>query len=221
MSAALKRRRKIQPDNPQIQTWYSQSEEKTTSFHDLSRYRVSPRLRLLIGPVTDPQNDIIKASDIMEQAPIDPPYRADEAEALETTQKEIIVQLEKDLKTVLPKDSMQVNKASVLILDEPTTFQKKSITITPDVKVTFDLAYLIRRNGEIVGHCDDLQTALSILNRIAINEVKARDVKGAKVFRRDLKDGKEIQICVQSVGLWNGSVKKELILDTLPVPIGE
>jgi hypothetical protein len=113
----------------------------------------------------------------------------------------------KELKNVLLDSSMQT---------EP----KKHITITDRLKVSFDHCYLIRQNGEMIGYCDDHSTALSILNRMASAEIKKREKPKVKVFRRELKDGLEIQICTQAMGLWNGKIVKDLVLTALPIPHG-
>jgi hypothetical protein len=152
------------------------------------------------------------ALDTMEQAPTSSdPINLDE------------LNQEKGLKTVTPIYSMQVHKA--LNLNVPPT-PPPAITITDAVKVTFNLRYLIVRGatstspGEIMGYADDHTTATNILNRIANIEIKKREKKGVRVFRRDLNGGDEVQVSTQVTGLWNGSVKKEVILDIVPVPVG-
>jgi hypothetical protein len=143
---------------------------------------------------------------------------------------------EKGLKTVVAISSdMYAQVVNVIDLDaierkERENLQKreknisesnsKFITVTDDVGITFTLRYLIRENSEVIGYCDTLNEAINVLNRIAGIKVRERDKKGVKVFRRDLKDGKEVHVCTQQTGLWNGNVRKELILDTISVPIG-
>lgn len=200
LSRSLEQRRKTQPPYPQdIQNF--QSKEETTPYQDLNRYRVNPQLRLLIGPIMDPPVDRILASDITELVPI-------EEKEVAIENKDILKdESNKELKTVLLDNSMQSES-------------KKNITITDRLKVSFDHCYLVKQNGELVGYCDDHQTALSILNRIANAEVKKREKPKVKVFRRELKDGMEIQICTQTVGLWNGKIVKDLVLTAFPIPYG-
>jgi hypothetical protein len=215
MNIVSEQRRRTQRQSqmsPETTTHHFLPPELIIAYQDLNRYRANPQLKLLIGPVTAPQSDTMPALDTMGQAPIDPnieqmthPYLKDNS---------------LELKTVSPIYSMQVHKA--LNLNVPPT-PPSAITITDAVKVTFNLRYLIVRGGatgEIMGYCDDHTTAVNILNRIANIEIKKRDKKGVRVFRRDLKEGNEVQVCTQATGLWNGGVKKEVILDIVPVPVG-
>lgn len=217
--------RKTQPPSTGT-THPGPSPEKIIPSLDLSRYRANPQLKLLTGPVMDPLNDSTPASDSMAPDHIEDIVKDPEP----LPPKEVITEgfpekfrhddlKEKDLKTVLINDSMQAKTSAVI--EPEDNLVKKCITISDGVKISFNLCYLIRENNQIIGYCDDLSTAIAILNRIAANEIKKREKKSVKVFRRDLKDGTEVQICTQSVGLWNGAVKKELIIDTIPVPIGQ
>lgn len=98
--------------------------------------------------------------------------------------------------------------------------EPKPITITPEVYISHTHHFLIRIDQEIVGYCHDEKTAMTIVNSIASAEVKNNEKEHVKVFRRDLRNGKEIQICVQSLGnIWNGSVKKACVVDFVPIAL--
>src|SRR5271155_1601012 len=85
------------------------SQRETIPFQDLNRYRVNPRLPLLIGPVTVRQNDSMVALDTMEQDLINEEQVCD---ALSDQPQE------KDLKTVIPISSdMYAPAVSVIDLD--------------------------------------------------------------------------------------------------------
>jgi len=102
----------------------------------------------------------------------------------------------------------------------PSAPGRGMISLTPDVSMSFDLKYLIRKNGNIVGYLDTLEAALKVVNVIAASEVKRLEGKNKKVFRRDLKEGREVHICVQSLGtIYNSKLNKNSVIDILPVGV--
>jgi hypothetical protein len=108
---------------------------------------------------------------------------------------------------------LKVNKES---LSMDTT---GCIKITPDVFTASIIKYLVRIDKQEFAFADDEKTALAIINSLANAEVKKLANPGVKVFRRDLNDGKEVQICTQSLGvLMNGRVSRNTVIDLIPVP---
>lgn len=99
---------------------------------------------------------------------------------------------------------------------------KDKITITDSVDVTFDHKYLIVQNDAVIGYAENSTQALNVLNTLSNNEIrKLNEKKNVKIFRRDVKDGTEIHVCLQTIGLiWNSKLKKVHVFTTLPVPVG-
>lgn len=96
----------------------------------------------------------------------------------------------------------------------------KPISITHEVKISHAHHFLVRIDQTIVGYCEDEKTAMSIVNSIAATEVKNNEKDNIKVFRRDLRDGREVQICTQVLGsVWNGSVRKACVIDYIPIAL--
>jgi hypothetical protein len=102
-------------------------------------------------------------------------------------------------KTILPKVSM--NK------------------ITTEVYMTPEVSFLIRIDADFFGFADTEKDAIAIVNSLAIHEVKRFEKPGMKVFRRDIDEGREVQIYTQSVGLlYNSKPSKEMIIKIFKVP---
>ena len=95
---------------------------------------------------------------------------------------------------------------------------EKEITLTPEVFLSFTYNYLIRVDGEIVGYADDEKNAMMILNSMVSDKIKKYEKPSIMVSRKDLKEGKEVQIYSQSLGkLWNGTARKISTIDFVPV----
>lgn len=93
------------------------------------------------------------------------------------------------------------------------------VKITSDVYTASIIKYLIRIDKEEFAFADDEKSALAIINSLANDEVKKLTNDSVRVFRRDLQDGKEVQVCTQAIGiLMNGRVTKHTIIDVIPVP---
>lgn len=93
------------------------------------------------------------------------------------------------------------------------------VKITSDVYTASIIKYLIRIDKEEFAFADDEKSALAIINSLANDEVKKLTNDSVRVFRRDLQDGKEVQVCTQAIGiLMNGRVIKHTIIDVIPVP---
>jgi hypothetical protein len=121
-----------------------------------------------------------------------------------------------DVPDIFSKEEVKENETNILRGDRK---MEDKIQITSNVFTTSDIKYLIRIDNEEFAFANDEKTALSIINSLAISEVKKLSGPNVKVFRQDLQNGKEIKICTQSLGvLMNGRVVRNILIDVIPVP---
>lgn len=98
-----------------------------------------------------------------------------------------------------------------------STTNRKAVTM--DVFTTEEFLYLIREDKREFAFANDEKTAMAIINSLANAEVKKISNPTIKVFREDLKDGKEIKVRTQTLGiLVNGRVCRHVTYDIIPVP---
>lgn len=100
-----------------------------------------------------------------------------------------------------------------------TTTTDGRIRVTDKVFVVSEPSkFLIRIDGEVFAYASERRTAMDIIDSIAADTVKKQEGPSVKVFRRELKEGLEVQIYVQSLGfVYNGSPRRVATLDIVPV----
>lgn len=117
---------------------------------------------------------------------------------------------------ILVKEKEETN---ILEIKKEAMDTTGSIKITSDVFTVSVIKYLIRIDKEEFAFADDEKSALAIINSLANAEVKKLANPAVKVFRRDLHDGKEVQICTQTLGVvMNGRVSRNTVIDVIAVP---
>ena len=94
-----------------------------------------------------------------------------------------------------------------------------SIKITNEVFIAPKLSYMIRINKEFFGWVSDEKIAIEIVKKLADSEIKKLTHPAVKVFRQDLKEGREVKLSTQAIGyLYNGRVMKAVVFDIVEVP---
>lgn len=124
------------------------------------------------------------------------------------------------------EESGEKEKTNILdVISSPTDMSETKVVaedilpIAPNVFSTSEAKYLIRIDKEEFAYADDEKSALSIINSLAIAEIKKLANTTTKVFRQDLHDGKEVRICTQALGyLVNGRITKNTVIDLVCIP---
>lgn len=88
-----------------------------------------------------------------------------------------------------------------------------------NISILPDQLYLIMRNGsQIIGYVDTYSKGIQIIKHLGDEEMKKLEKPSLKVMKQDFDDGKEIQICTQSLGkYWDGRIKKVTLFSIVPV----
>ena len=88
-----------------------------------------------------------------------------------------------------------------------------------EVVITEDKRYLLRIDGEIICIIDDEIDAIKAVNSIATAEEKKRATPKRTIFRRTIRDGREIEIYSQPMRIMFTAMVKEMTIDLLPVTL--
>lgn len=79
--------------------------------------------------------------------------------------------------------------------------------------------YLVRYDREPYGLFGDEKDAIAAINSIADAEEKVIQKPNIEIFRRSLRDGKEIHVLTKTKGiLYDSSLTTIFVLDVIPVP---
>jgi hypothetical protein len=113
-----------------------------------------------------------------------------------------------------------IENEKIIDLDNTTNkMADEKIKINSDVFTTSELKYLVRVDGKVFAFTDNEEDAVAIIASYATSEIKKLENPGVKVFSRELKDGKEVQIHTQNLGyVINGGLVKAHIIDMISVP---
>jgi len=90
--------------------------------------------------------------------------------------------------------------------------------LTPELLMSEEMLYLIRVDGVELAFVNSEHIAKLAIDSLAASEVNKLENDTTKVYRRDQKDGKKINISTQSVGvILNGKVTTVKRIDYIPI----
>ena len=93
------------------------------------------------------------------------------------------------------------------------------VKLTPEVESTSQIVYIIRVDGELLGHNCSLESCVSIIDSIAAREASRLSNEWTKILREDLKDGQKVILLKQDMGrLYNGTPVPIMTIDVQKVP---
>ena len=82
-----------------------------------------------------------------------------------------------------------------------------------------EIRYLVRLNERVVGTTDTEDSAIKVLASISVAEEKKLEQAGQSVFRKYLRDGKEIRVFTQTPNrIFGSTLSPKAVIDVIGVP---
>lgn len=92
------------------------------------------------------------------------------------------------------------------------------VKITPEVRSDDRIMFLIRVNKEELAFVDTEREAILVIDSLAASETVRMTDDWTKVYREDLRGGREVVLSTQSLGrVINGSIVHAETIDCIPV----